>query len=36
MGKLQGIIMDIDGASALAEFEVIEVIDDNNPYPMFL
>ena len=25
--------MDIEGASALANFEVIEIVDDNNPCP---
>ena len=28
--------MDIEGASALADFEVIEIVDDNNPYPALL
>ena len=28
--------MDIKGASALANFEVIEIVDDNNPYPALL
>lgn len=32
MGSLQGITVDIEGASALADFEVIEIVDDNNPY----
>ena len=32
MGRLQGIIVDIEGASALADFEVIEIVDENNPY----
>lgn len=32
MGQLQGITMDIEGANALADFEVIDIIDDNNPY----
>ncbi len=36
MGRLQGVIVDIDGVSALADFEVIEIVDDNNPYPMLL
>ena len=36
MGRLQGITMDIEGASALANFEVIEIVDDNNPYPVLL
>ena len=36
MGGLQGITVDIEGASALADFEVIEIADDNNPYPTLL
>jgi hypothetical protein len=36
MGRLQGITVDIEGASALADFEVIEIVDDNNPYPALL
>jgi len=36
MGRLQGITMDIEGASALAYFEVIEIVDDRNPYPPLL
>jgi len=28
--------MDIEGASALADFEVIEIVNDSNPYPMLL
>jgi len=36
MGRLQGIIVHIEGASALVDLEVIEIVDDNNPYPMLL
>lgn len=36
MGRLQGIVVDIEGASALADFEVIEIVDDNNLYPALL
>jgi hypothetical protein len=36
MGRLQGVTVDIEGASALADFEVIEIVDDNNPYPALL
>lgn len=36
MGRLQGITVDIEGVSALADFEVIEIVDDNNPYPALL
>ena len=28
--------MDIEGASVLTDFEVIEIVDDSNPYPAFL
>jgi len=28
--------MDIEGASALTYFEVIEIVDDNNSYPLLL
>ena len=31
MGQLQGVIVDIEGASTLADFELIEIMDDNNP-----
>jgi len=36
LGKLQGITMDIEGASAVANFEVIEIVDDSNRYPALL
>ena len=36
MGRLQGITADIEGASTLADFKVIEIVDDNNPYPALL
>lgn len=36
MGKLQGVIMDIEGSSTLADFEVIDIVDDRNPYPALL
>ena len=32
MGRLQGITVDIEGVSALAYFEVIDIVDDSNPY----
>jgi len=28
--------VDIEGESALVDFEVIEIFDDNNPYPALL
>ena len=33
---MQGITVDIEGASVLVEFEVIEITDDNTPYPVLL
>ena len=36
MRWLQGVIVDIKGVSALADFEVIEIMDDNNLYPALL
>ena len=36
MGRLQEVTMDIEGASTLEDFEVIEIFDDNNPYPALL
>ena len=35
-GRLQVVTVDIEGASTLADFEVIEIVDDNNPYPALL
>jgi len=29
-------IIDIEGASALVDFKVIEIVDDDNPYPTLL
>ena len=31
IGWLQAVTIDIEGASALADFEVIEIVDDSNP-----
>ena len=36
MGCLYGVTMDIEGVSALANFDVIEIVDNSNPYPMKL
>jgi len=36
MGRLQGVTVDIEGASVLVDFEVIEIFDDSNPYPALL
>ena len=36
MGRLQGVTIYIEGASALANFEVIEIVDDINAYLVLL
>lgn len=36
MGCLHGVDVDIEGSSVLTDFEVIEIIDDGNPYPALL
>ena len=36
LGRLLSVPIDIDGVSTLADFEVIEIIDDSNPYPALL
>ena len=36
LGHLSSIRVDLDGVRSLANFEVIEIIDDNTPYPALL
>ena len=36
MGRLKGVTVNIEGRSVLADFEVIEIVDDNNIYPSLL
>lgn len=36
LGRLSGISVDLDGVRFVAEFEVIEIVDDSNPYPALL
>ena len=36
MGGLEGLTVDIEGARALANYEVIEIVDDNNSYLVLL
>lgn len=36
MGKVQWVIVDIEGVSAMAVFVVIEIVDDSNLYPTVL
>jgi hypothetical protein len=35
-GRLEHVPMDIDGVITFVDFEVIEIVDDNYPYPMLL
>ena len=36
LGRFLSVQIDIDGVRTLADFEVIEIIDDSNPYPPLL
>ena len=36
MGRLSNVPVDIDGVWSLVDFEVIEIIDDSNPFPTLL
>ena len=36
MGSLYGVTVNIEGVSAIADFEVIEITNDSNSYPVFL
>jgi len=36
LGRLSGVSVDLDGVRSVAEFEVIEIVDDSNPYPKLL
>ena len=36
LGRLSNMSVDIDGVRSLADFEVIEIIDDSKPYPVLL
>ena len=36
LGRLSNIPIDIDGVRSLADFEVIEIIDDSKPFPALL
>jgi hypothetical protein len=35
-GRLEHVPVDIDGVRTFANFEVIEIVDDNCPYPSLL
>ena len=36
LGRFPNVPVDIDGVCTIADFEVIEIIDDSNPYPVLL
>jgi len=36
IGRLKGILVDIDGACTMADFEVIDILDNISPYPALL
>lgn len=36
MGRFHGLTIHIEGASVLDDFEVIEIVNERNPYPMLL
>ena len=36
LGRFPSVPVDIDGVSTFADFKVIEIIDDSNPYPALL
>ena len=36
LGHLSSVPVDLDGVRSLADFEVIEIIDDSTPYPTLL
>ena len=36
LGHLSSVPVDLDGVRSLADFEVIEIIDDSTPYPALL
>jgi len=36
MGILQGVVIDIEGTITFGDFEVIDIVDEKNPYPSLL
>lgn len=36
LGRLFGVTVNIEGVCTIADFEVIEIVDDSNPYPALL
>jgi hypothetical protein len=36
IGRLKGIIVDLDGVHTMEDFEVIDIVDNTSPYPTLL
>jgi hypothetical protein len=36
IGRLKGVIIDLDGVCTMADFEVIQIVDGTTPYPTLL
>jgi hypothetical protein len=36
IGRLTGVPVNIDGVHSVVEFEVIEIVDDSQPYPTLM
>ena len=36
IGRLRNVIVDVEGLRTYADFEVINIVDDTNPYPTLL
>jgi hypothetical protein len=36
IGRLKGILVDLDGVCTMQEFEVIDIVDNTSPYPTLL
>jgi len=36
LGRLPYVIVNIEGVHSTPNFEIIEIVDDSNPYPTFL
>ena len=36
LGRLSSVLVDLNGVRSLADFKVIEIIDDSTPYPTLL
>jgi hypothetical protein len=36
IGRLKGVIVDLDGVRTKADFEIIEIVDGTTPYPTLI